>query len=546
MSDNRSDNTRSRAGSRMGGVFLLLLAAGAGYILLTLPGSVIETYDRAAARGPAWAYGYLACMVLGGLLIAAVAARVAYGIWRNTRRRRERKVRDVRSPAQLSAAERQAAFTEALGEARQAVAELQADDAQSSPAAVIDQRVRAAERKIETQRLEIVAFGTISSGKSALLNTLAGREVFETCVSGGTTTRRAETPWPGADRVVLVDTPGLGEVHGGEHEAMAREAAADADLVLLVLDGPLRESEAALVRILERMDKRLVVCLNKADWYERQDAQALRNQVIEQLREHLKGSPSTRLDERDVVLVQARASARQRVRRDAQGRERVETVDVEPDIDALARRLVAVVKHDGRDLLLMNLLMQSQALAAEAKRHLGSVLDERADQIIRRYMWRSGAVAAAVPFASVDIAAGLSISTKMVLELARIYRQPVDLDTARTLLKELGRNLATILGSHAVGPALASLAGSALKTVPGVGTITGGLVQGLAQALVTRWIGRVFVVYFKQQMHAPAGGLAGVARRQWDEMLRDEGLGKLAREAAQHLSASDDRRDRPA
>jgi uncharacterized protein (DUF697 family) len=123
----------------------------------------------------------------------------------------------------------------------------------------------------------------------------------------------------------------------------------------------------------------------------------------------------------------------------------------------------------------------------------------------------------------------------MVLELARVYRQPVDLDTARTLLKELGRNLATILGSHAVGPALASLAGSALKTVPGIGTITGGLVQGLAQAMVTRWIGRVFIVYFKQQMQAPAGGIAGLARQQWDDLLQSDTLTTLAREAATRL-----------
>ncbi len=486
--------------------------------------------------------------MLGGLLLAAVAARVVYVLWRNTRQRRRRAARDARSPGELSAAERQAAMSDALAEARQAADDLETDDAARPRAADIDQRLDHVEQKLQAQRLEIVAFGTISSGKSALLNAMAGREVFATQVSGGTTTTRAEVPWPGADRVVLVDTPGLGEIRGAEHEALARHAAGDADLVLLVLDGPLRDSEAALLRILTAMDKRLVVCLNKADWYERaagqpgkqsrDDAATLREQIIEQIRGILTGLAAEKFDARDVVLVRAAPGPRQRVRIDAQGRERTETVQADADIAGLARRLTAIVKRDGRDLLLVNLLLQSQAIAAEARGQLAGMLDARTSQIIRRYMWRSGAVAAAIPLASVDIAAGLSISTKMVLELARVYRQPVDLDMARALLKELGRNLATILGSHAVGPALASLAGSALKTVPGIGTITGGLVQGLAQALVTRWIGRVFVVYFKQQMQAPAGGLAGLARQQWDELLRADALTTLAREAAGRLVTS--------
>jgi small GTP-binding protein len=336
-------------------------------------------------------------------------------------------------------------MNDAIADARHAADDLQRDDASHDAAphpatphsaahiaAAIDQRLDRVEHKLQSQRLEIVVFGTISSGKSALLNAMAGRDVFATQVSGGTTTTRAEVPWPGADRVVLVDTPGLGEVRGNEHEAMARYAAADADLVLLVLDSPLRDSEAALIRILSAMDKRLLICLNKADWYHRtgtphrpgtrqnNDAATLRNQIIQQIRSLLTGPAGEKFDERDVVLVRAAPSPRPRIRIDADGREHTETVHDQPDIADLARRLTAIVKRDGQDLLLVNLLLQSQAIAADARGQLTSLLDERAAQIIRRYMWRSGAVAAAIPLASVDIAAGLSISTKMVLELARL------------------------------------------------------------------------------------------------------------------------------
>src|SRR5439155_16196950 len=116
------------------------------------------------------------------------------------------------------------------------------------------------EEKQAGQKLEIVAFGTISSGKSSLLNALAGRDAFQTDPRGGTTQERLEIPWPGDDRVLLVDTPGLGEVEGGERVAIAAQSARDADLVLLVVDGPLRDSEHRLLTKLGEMEKRVLIC----------------------------------------------------------------------------------------------------------------------------------------------------------------------------------------------------------------------------------------------------------------------------------------------
>jgi len=43
------------------------------------------------------------------------------------------------------------------------------------------------------------------------------------------------------------------------------------------------------------------------------------------------------------------------------------------------------------------------------------------------------------------------------------------------------------------------------KTVPGIGTLAGGLVQGTVHALVTRWIGKVFQKYFQEEMYPFTG-----------------------------------------
>jgi uncharacterized protein (DUF697 family) len=169
-----------------------------------------------------------------------------------------------------------------------------------------------------------------------------------------------------------------------------------------------------------------------------------------------------------------------------------------------------------------------------------AALDQRADEVINKYMWAAGGATAINPFPLLDLAGGSAISVKMVLDLAAVYQQKIDADTIVTLLGQLGKNLIAMVGTSAAAPALAAAIGSLLKTVPGIGTIAGGIIQGLVQALVTRWIGRVFCEYFRNEMQPPPGGLAEVARRQWAEVTRPDQLRKLIQMGRDKLTKSND------
>ena len=52
------------------GLLLLAVVAVAGYLLVTLPPTVQEQYERAANLSPAWGYFYLAAVGLGALLLS--------------------------------------------------------------------------------------------------------------------------------------------------------------------------------------------------------------------------------------------------------------------------------------------------------------------------------------------------------------------------------------------------------------------------------------------------------------------------------------------
>jgi len=506
------------------GLLLLLYAAALGYALVVWAPDLFDRYERVAARHPRLGYAYLAAVAVGGVLLAIVSVVIFVRLWRNTAAKRRQRRRRAANPSELSAKERQAEFADNLVSSRELAEDEHASQALRDQ---LKSQLKALQEKQSHERLEIVAFGTISSGKSTLLNALAGREAFAADVVGGTTTARCEIPWPGADSVVLVDTPGLAEIRGEKRAGVSAAAAQNADLVLLVVDGPLKAYEVELAEKLLEMEKRLLVCLNKEDWYDERQERELLSQIAEQL---------PRIERADVVAVRAAAAARPRVRVLPDGREERDYVETPPDVRPLARRMMQVVRRDGPDLLLANLLLQSRGLVDEAKEQVRKHLDERADQIITRYMWAAGGAAGVNPLPMLDIAGSSAITLKMVLDLARVYRQPLDADMAVKMLSQLSKNLLAMVGATAAAPVAASLIGSMLKTVPGVGTLAGGLVQGLAQALITRWVGNVFVRYLQNEMKAPPGGLAEVARNEWQELTKPESLRRLISLGREQLS----------
>lgn len=510
------------------GIFLIFALAALGFLLVYIPPKLLEQYDRIKGLGPWWVTGYFVLVGSGAALLLTLAGMVVWKLWRSARDKALRRGRGAKDPGQLSPGEQEQEVADNLATAQDLQAHAALPDDLRRELQTLVNRV---EEKQTAGKLEIVAFGTISSGKSSLLNALAGRDVFVTDPRGGTTMQRQEIPWPGDDRVHLVDTPGLGEVEGEDRLAVAAGAARDADLVLLVVDGPLRDSEHQLLAKLGAMEKRVLVCLNKADWYEADEQALLLGQIAGQVRGIAAAD--------DVLAVRSQPAVRTRVRVLAGGTETEEQVPVAADIAPLARRMLQVVRQDGSELLLANLLLRSRGLVEEARQRVQEALDRQAWEIVERYTWACGAAAALSPLPLLDLFASSALTVKMVVDLGRVYRQELDFNIAVNLLAQLGKNLIAILGVNAATPAVTMAVASLLKTIPVAGTIAGGALQGLVQALVTRWIGAVFIGYFQAEMKLPPEGLANLARREWQKLTSPAELLKFVQQARTRLSGKD-------
>ena len=105
--------------------------------------------------------------------------------------------------------------------------------------------------KLENGRVDIVLFGEVSSGKSALINALVGKYVAEVDVRGGWTKEAWRVGWGvphtirglHSSQLVLIDTPGINEVQDEGRARLALDSARGSDLILFVTDADLNARE---------------------------------------------------------------------------------------------------------------------------------------------------------------------------------------------------------------------------------------------------------------------------------------------------------------
>src|SRR5206468_1994436 len=151
------------------GLFLIVLLAAIGFGLIYVPTKVIELYDRVKGLGSPYIYFYWGTVGTGGAILALLTSAILVKLWQATRKKNARLARGAKNPSQLSVKDQEREFADNLAvvEALRARSALP-DDVQRQ----LQSLVARAQEKQSAQKLEIVAFGTISSGKSSLLNAL--------------------------------------------------------------------------------------------------------------------------------------------------------------------------------------------------------------------------------------------------------------------------------------------------------------------------------------------------------------------------------------
>jgi small GTP-binding protein len=449
---------------------------------------------------PSWLVGPVLLLLFGGA--ALLLARLAWPWLSDWRRNKGRP--SGPTPPPPPPGNRQDAAQQNL-EAIDALLSRIRDDVQRQ--ALEQERQRVA-RELERGDLVLVVFGVGSSGKTSLIRALLNDVVGEVGAAMGST--EACTSYRlrlrGLRRGLrLVDTPGILEAGeaGRQREQLARRQAAQADLLLLVVDGDLRAAELEVFDALAALGKRLLLVLNKADLRGQEEERRL----LALLRRRSQG----RIGAEDVL---AASAAPQSLPRPG-GR----PLQPAPEIDALLRRIAQVLHSDGEELIADNILLQSRRLSEAGRQLLAEQRRCDAEGVVERYAWISGGVLAVTPLPGVDLLAAAAVNAQMVVEIGRIYGVSLSKPAAQELAVCVGRTLAS-LGVIKGGLSLISTALS--LSLPAL--LLSRAVQAVGAAWLTRVAGRSFITYFSQDQDWGDGGVQEVVQRQYDLNRRESAL----------------------
>lgn len=325
--------------------------------------------------------------------------------------------------------------------------------------------------KLDNQVVNIAVFGMVGRGKSSLLNALLGQPVFATGPIHGVTQaqqqahwqidqpigdshetlRRLTLPSTGNSRIELIDTPGIDEIAGEAREELARQVAAQADLILFVISGDMTKVEYAALSELRQASKPMLLVFNKVDQYPEADRRAIYEKIRdERVREIL--SPD------EIVMAAASPLIAKPVRR-PDGSLGAQLQPGQPQVQALKYKILEILEREGKALVALNTMLYAGNLHEKLVERKMAIRDRSANQIIWQSVTTKALATALNPITIVDVVSSAVIDVAMILTLSKLYGISMTQQGAVQLL----RRIAISMGGISASELLANLGLSSLK-----------------------------------------------------------------------------------
>ena len=337
--------------------------------------------------------------------------------------------------------------------------------------------------KLDRQVVQIAVFGMVGRGKSSLLNALLGQEVFETGAVHGVTQTIQTAQWSakreplagsdlwrvslfgvGNSQVELIDTPGIDEVNGEMREAMARQLAKQADLILFVVAGDITRVEFEALSELRQASKPILLVLNKVDQYPAADRQAIYEKIRDERVKEL-------LSPDEIVMAAASPLVAKAVRHD-DGTLTARLTRGAPQVEALKLKILEVLQREGKALVALNTMLYADDVNEQVVQRKLEIRDRAANQVVWNSVMIKAIAIALNPVTVLDLMSGAVIDVALITTLAKLYGFPMTQQGAAGLLQKI----ALSMGGITISELVVTFGLGSLKSLLGVSIpLTGGI-----------------------------------------------------------------------
>ena len=353
---------------------------------------------------------------------------------------------------------------QAIAQAQAMVAQLETE-APDKDICELKQQVAQLPNSLNRQELQLAVSGGKKAGKTTLKQVLEHQEI--------------------AENIRFVETEALlSETEAAE--TAAKEVALASDLVLMVINGDLTDSEWQILQQLRASHQHLILLFNKQDRYLPEE----RTAILEQLRHRVQEIISTE----DVLAISASPAPVKVRQHQEDGSVQESMKPLTAEVGSLSDRLRQILSHQRQQLVWATTWREAMGLKAKAKNILNDLRRDRALPVIEGYQWIAAAAAFANPVAALDLLATAAINAQMLVDLSDIYQQKFSLSQAQTASGTIGKLMVQLglveLSTQTIGSILKS---NALTYV------AGGAVQGVSAAYLTRLAGLSLIEYLQEQ-----------------------------------------------
>lgn len=386
--------------------------------------------------------------------------------------------------------------------------------------------IEAISEKLEHGEIHVAAFGRVGTGKSSILNALLGREAFATSHLHGETKVQQNSSWSsiGTEHAVLIDTPGIDELAGEAREELARSVARISDIVLMVCEGDLTETEFSAIQTLAKRKRPLLLVLNKSDRYSTPE--------LESLLDHLRTRCAEFIDAGNILSASANPRPETCIRVDKHGNESIENRPREPDIGALKARLWNILENEGKALVALNAALFTSELDGRVAEKIVTARKTVADKIIHNYCLAKGLVVAANPVPVADLLAAAGTDVAMVIHLGNVYGFQLSRREASKLLLTISAQMLLLMSTYWG----VNMVSAAMKTISvGMSTALTAGAQGALAWYATYVTGRAAQTWFAKGKSWGDAGPRDTVNEILDSLDQDSILQSARREIVGRL-----------